>query len=151
MRKALIVGINYYSQIRGLYGCVNDARAVKKRAPSGTVTARSTSPSSFSSRPRATNDAIGRSRLKDLVNELFAEDHEVALLYFAGHGRRGADPAVICAQRFQQGRRRPLAREVMTLANQSPARNKVDLSRQLPFRNRRHSARSKDEPKWPKG
>ena len=40
MRKALIVGINYYSQIRGLYGCVHDAHAVKgalERNGDGTV------------------------------------------------------------------------------------------------------------------
>jgi len=29
MRKALIVGINYYEHAPALYGCVDDARAVK--------------------------------------------------------------------------------------------------------------------------
>ena len=29
MRKTLVVGINYYEQIGELYGCVNDAYAVK--------------------------------------------------------------------------------------------------------------------------
>ncbi|CAB5507890.1 hypothetical protein AZO1586I_2165 [Bathymodiolus thermophilus thioautotrophic gill symbiont] len=29
MRKALIIGINYYEHVSPLYGCVDDAHAVK--------------------------------------------------------------------------------------------------------------------------
>lgn len=29
MRKALVVGIDYYDRINQLYGCVNDAYAIK--------------------------------------------------------------------------------------------------------------------------
>ena len=66
MRKALIVGINYYSQIRGLYGCVNDAHAVKKtleRNGDGTVNFTANLFTADSD-----NDAISRSTLKRLVS-----------------------------------------------------------------------------------
>ena len=40
MRKALVVGIDYYEHVPELYGCVNDAHAVKsvlERNSDGTV------------------------------------------------------------------------------------------------------------------
>jgi len=123
MRKALIVGINYYSQIRGLYGCVNDARSVKsalERNGDGTV--------NFSVNlvtAESDADAISRSALKDLVRDLFAEDHEVALLYFAGHGHVEQTGGYLCSSECSRGDDGLSLGEVMTLANASPARNKL--------------------------
>ena len=101
MRKALIVGIDYYSQIRGLYGCVNDARAVKnalERNGDGTVNFTANLVTAESDA-----DAISRSDLKDLVRGLFAEDHEVALLYFAGHGHVEQTGGYLCSSECSQG------------------------------------------------
>ena len=122
MRKALIVGINYYSQIRGLYGCVNDARAVKnalERNGDDTVNFAVNLVTAESD-----NDAISRSTLKRLVSELFAEDPEVALLYFAGHGHVEQTGGYLCSSDSSEGDDLSLA-EVMTYANQSPAKNRV--------------------------
>lgn len=44
MRKALVVGIDYYQHGKPLYGCVDDAHAVKPLLDA-TATARSTSES----------------------------------------------------------------------------------------------------------
>lgn len=84
MRKALCVGIDSYKDIDDLYGCVNDANAVKavlERNGDGTL--------NFETRiMSATSEAsyITRSNLKDAVEDLFKDDSEIALFYFAGHG-----------------------------------------------------------------
>src|SRR5688572_7738099 len=122
MRKALIVGINYYSQIRGLYGCVHDAHAVKgalERNGDGTV--------NFSVNvitAESDADAISRKTLKTSVRELFAEKHDVALLYFAGHGHVEQTGGYLCSSDCSQGDDGLSLAEVMTYANQSPATNK---------------------------
>ena len=123
MRKALIVGINYYTQIRGLYGCVNDARAVKnalERHGDGTVNFAANLVTAESD-----NDAVSRSSLKDLVRDLFAEDNEVALLYFAGHGHVEQTGGYLCSSDCSRGDDGLSLGEVMTMANASPARNKI--------------------------
>jgi hypothetical protein len=87
MRKALVVGIDHYAAIGCLSGAVNDARnvvSVLERNADGTL--------NFSTqRLLAAADAgsaVTRTRLKQAVRELFADDSEIALLYFAGHCRR---------------------------------------------------------------
>jgi len=125
MRKALIVGINYYTQIRGLYGCVNDAHAVKnalERNGDGTVNFAVNLVTAESD-----DDAISRGKLKDLVRELFSEDHEVALLYFAGHGYVEQTGGYLCSSDCSRGDDGLSLGEVLTLANASPAKNKVIL------------------------
>jgi hypothetical protein len=85
MRKALIVGIDHYDHIGGLHGAVNDARSVHD------VLERNADSSVNFSTPRllAAADpvtAITRGELKAAVLELFADDSDIALLYFSGHG-----------------------------------------------------------------
>lgn len=124
MRKALIVGIDHYEHINPLHGCVNDAYAVKQmldRNADGSV--------NFS-QPRlivgtGSKDIVTRSELKDAVRNLFEDDSEVALFYFAGHGYIEVSGGYLCAGDCRSGDDGlPLA-EVMTFANRSPARNKV--------------------------
>ena len=84
MRKALIVGINYYEHGNRLFGCVDDAHAVKAvlaRHDGGGVNfdcqlLTGTGPS----------DRVNRGDLKDQIEELFKTEAEIALFYFAGHG-----------------------------------------------------------------
>ena len=124
MRKALIIGINYYSRIRGLYGCVNDARAVKNALErNGGGTTNFANPTLRTAESEA--DAIDKKTLKRLVRELFAEDHEVALLYFAGHGHVEQTGGYLCSSDCEQGDDGLPLGEVMTYANASPAKNKV--------------------------
>ena len=84
MRKALVVGIDYYDEISPLHGCVNDSYSVKnvlERHSDGTL--------NFSVKHIAsTNEEnkLTRRDLKDSINELFSDDSEIALFYFAGHG-----------------------------------------------------------------
>ncbi len=84
MRKALVVGVDYYANVNRLHGCVNDAYSVKNvlerhgdGSPNfGVNTVVSSDPSS----------SLKRKELKKLVTELFKDDADIALFYFSGHG-----------------------------------------------------------------
>ena len=86
MRIALIVGINYYEHGNPLFGCVDDAYAVKavlERHDGGAV--------NFDCKlltGTGPNDRVDRGDLKDSIEKLFKTEAEIALLYFAGHGDR---------------------------------------------------------------
>jgi uncharacterized caspase-like protein len=124
MRKALIVGIDYYDHIGHLSGAVNDAHAVKntlERNADGTL--------NFPTPHLLTGSGPGapvtRQKLKESVRELFADDADIALFYFAGHGYIEDTGGYLCASDCQSGDDGlPLA-EVMSLANSSRAKNKV--------------------------
>jgi hypothetical protein len=124
VRKALIVGIDYYEHIGALSGCVNDAHAVKsvlERHSDGTV--------NFAT-PRlmtgtSTMDAVERGDLKDAVRELFAGDSEIALFYFAGHGFIEDTGGFLCTTESKTGDDGLSLSELMTLAGKSSVKNKI--------------------------
>lgn len=123
MRKALIVGIDHYENVSPLYGCVNDAHEMKsvlERHGDGSV--------NFGVKlMTATNttSAISKGDLKDQVEELFKDDSEVALFYFAGHGHIETTGGYLCASDCKRGDDGLPLSEVLTLANQSKAKNKI--------------------------
>lgn len=124
MRKALVVGINYYQHGDPLHGCVADALAVKsvlERNGDGTVNFGSPKVLTASS----ATDPITRSELKDAIKELFKDDTDVALLYFAGHGHLESTGGYILPSEAKQGDDGVPLSEVLTLANMSKAKNKV--------------------------
>lgn len=123
MRKALVVGINYYEHGSSLYGCVDDAhnvRSVLERNSDGTVNfgvklLTGTGP----------NDLILRSDLREHIRELFADDSETALFYFAGHGHIEATGGYLLASDSQTGDDGIPLSDVLTFANQSSTRNRI--------------------------
>lgn len=123
MRKALVVGIDHYAYIPGLFGCVNDANEVK-----GVLEKHSDGSVNFhvmllaASGPK---DSVSRADLKDRVEELFAGDSDIALFYFAGHGHIEATGGYLCGSDCKRGDDGLSLGDVLTLANNSPARNKV--------------------------
>ena len=123
MRKALVVGIDYYKHVGSLTGCVNDAHAVKAmldRHADGSV--------NFGVRllvGTGTNEIVTKAELKDAVRELFGDDAEIALFYFAGHGYIDETGGFLCASDCGSGDEGLSLYELMTLANKSTARNKV--------------------------
>lgn len=124
MRKALIVGIDHYAHIKPLSGCVNDAYAVKSvldRHADGTVNF--VTPRILTGTGPA--DIIERSDLKDAVRELFMGDTDIALLYFAGHGYIEDTGGFLCANDCKTGDDGLSIAELMTLASNSNARNKI--------------------------
>lgn len=123
MRKALVVGINYYAYGSALYGCVNDAHAVKsvlERNSDGTVNF--TAKLLTGTGPR---DAVLRSELRQNVRELFEGENDIALFYFAGHGHIEATGGYLLTSDSQEGDEGVPLSEVVTFANQSKARNKI--------------------------
>ena len=124
MRKALIVGIDHYSHIKPLSGCVNDAHAVKavlERHADGTVNF--VTPRLLTGTGPA--DIVEKAELKEAVRELFAGDADIALLYFAGHGYVEDTGGFLCASDCRTGDDGFSLAELMTLASKSHARNKV--------------------------
>lgn len=124
MRKALIVGIDHYAHIGNLSGCVNDAYSVKtalERNADGTL--------NFSAPQVLTGtspaQSVRKKDLKDSVRKLFADDSEIALFYFAGHGYIDDTGGFLCASDSETGDDGLALSEIMTLANIAKARNKV--------------------------
>jgi hypothetical protein len=123
MRKALVVGIDYYSNFSSLRGCVNDAHAVKaalERHSDGTLNfdiklLTSTGPAAL----------VSRADLRDAVTQLFQGDSEVSLFYFAGHGYVDSVGGYICPSEAHRGDDGLALSDILTLANQSKSQNKV--------------------------
>jgi hypothetical protein len=124
MRKALIVGIDYYTDLTLLRGCVNDANSLHEvlerhedkrpnfRTPK-VLTA--TGP----------HNLIKRAQLKEAVKKLFASDGEIALFYFAGHGHIEETGGFLCASDSTSGDDGLALSDVLTYARDSKATNKI--------------------------
>lgn len=123
MRKALVVGIDFYQQISPLYGCVNDAFAIKTvldRHSDGTKNFDvnievSTGPTSF----------IERKELKNKVEELFRDKSDIALFYFSGHGYIESTGGYLITSECKDGDDGLPMNELLQIVNNSPARNKI--------------------------
>ena len=126
MRKALIVGIDYYENIISLRGAVKDARRVKDileyndddgvnfQTPKLMLGSDEKNP-------------VTRADIRNAVKELFAEDAEVALFYFSGHGYIDATGGFLCASDCADGDDGLSLHDVMSFANESRAKNKIIL------------------------
>lgn len=121
--KALVVGINHYDHAPVLYGCVDDAYAVKsvlERNSDGSVNfavklISGTGPS----------DRVLRSDLREQIRELFSGDPDIALFYFAGHGFIETTGGYLAASDAKTGDDGIPLTDVLTFANQSAAKNKI--------------------------
>lgn len=95
-RKALIVGINHYERFSALTGCVNDATAVhdvlkkngdgKPNFPAPTLLIGTDA-----------TRRVDEITLKRELEELFLDNPNVALFYFAGHGIQGSADVTLAA------------------------------------------------------
>ncbi len=123
MRIALIVGINYYESAGQLFGCVNDAHSVKailERHDGGDI--------NFESRiltGTGPADRVNKADLKDAIEQLYRTDAEIALFYFAGHGHIESAGGYIVASDAKRGDDGVSLSEILTFANNSPAKNRV--------------------------
>ena len=123
MKKALVVGINFYPKAGHLHGCVNDAYAVSQvlmRHMDGQL--------NFDVKRVTAVDsatAVSRKQLKDDIAALFADDSEVALLYFAGHGHVEDSGGYLVTSECADGDDGLPLDEVLNFANESKAKNKI--------------------------
>jgi hypothetical protein len=123
MRRALIVGVDFYKAGGSLYGCVNDSFAVKAMLDVHAdasfnfhvVHLTGTGP----------NDPVNRRELRAAIVQLFEGKGEVSLLYFAGHGHIEPTGGYICASDSQDGNDGVPLSDIVTLANNSQVTNRV--------------------------
>ncbi len=123
MKKALIVGVNYYTEMGHLYGCVNDAYAVSQalqRHMDGQLNFDVKLVTAVDE-----NTAISRKQLKDDISSLFSDDPEVALLYFAGHGHVEDSGGYLVTSECKDGDDGLSLEDVLNFANDSRAKNKI--------------------------
>jgi hypothetical protein len=122
VKKALIIGINYYEHGGNLHGCVNDAYAVKavlERNADGSVNFNCLLLTGTGS-----TESVERAQLKDAIEDLFKTD-DTALLYFAGHGHVETAGGYILASDAKRGDGGVSLGEILVFANKSNARNKI--------------------------
>jgi hypothetical protein len=123
MKKALVIGIDYYAQCNSLRGCVNDANsvnAVLSRNEDKTV--------NFSINLKCAFDdktAITRKELKDAIIELFRDDVDIALFYFSGHGYVENNIGYLITSDVKDGDDGVSMDELLTIVNKSKAKNKI--------------------------
>ena len=120
MRKALVVGINGYTT-SPLHGCVNDANSLAAIIESNG----DGSPNFDVKLITCPNVQVTRPVLREAIEQLFSGDSDMALLYFSGHGyikSTGGYLVTVDAKKYDEG---VSMDEVLSLANQSKAKNKV--------------------------
>lgn len=123
MRKALIVGIDYYANQPQLKGCVRDAASMH-----GVLETHENEDPNFDVKLNVAADkwsAIEKADLESQIIELFSGDPEVALLYFAGHGRIQADNGFLVTSDFFPTDQGVSMDWIVDCANSSAARNKI--------------------------
>jgi hypothetical protein len=119
MKKALVIGINDYPS-SPLNGCVNDANsfaAILESNGDG-------SPNFSVKLLTSPVVLLTRAKLREAIEQLFAGDSDMALLYFSGHGyikSTGGYLVTTDAKKYDEG---VSMDDVLSIANQSKAKNK---------------------------
>lgn len=116
MKKALIVGLNNYPG-RELEWCNNDAIAMKELIESN-----GDGSPNFEVVPIIDN--CSKSNLMSAIGKLFADDADIALLYFSGHGA-DIDGGYLCTTDFSGSNYGVKMTDVLEMANKSRCKNKV--------------------------
>jgi hypothetical protein len=122
MRKALVVGIDDYS-IAPLHGCVNDANAIAnvlERNSDG-------SPNFAIKLITSPGNVISRASLRRDIEELFAGDCDVALLYFSGHGFVKSTGGYIVTPDYKKYDEGISMDDILTIANRSKVKDRIIL------------------------
>jgi hypothetical protein len=120
MRKALVVGINDYPSTP-LTGCVNDAHSIA----SVLETHADGSPNFAVKLLTSPSENINKATLREGIEALFQGDSDVSLLYFSGHGFLKSTGGYIVTQDFQRYDEGISMDEILNIANQSQAKEKI--------------------------
>lgn len=117
MKKALVVGINNYSQCP-LHGCENDANAIED------ILGRNADNSANFSVKKYLN-VLTKGELKRHITDCFAGNNEIALFYFSGHGYIDAIGGYIVTPDYSSHDMGVSMQEVLAIVNNSHAKNKI--------------------------
>lgn len=116
MKKALVVGLNHYPD-HELHWCDNDAMAISTAMESN-------GDGSPNFEVMQIIDTCTKDQLFDAITRLFADDADVALLYFSGHGS-DQNGGYLVTTDFMSGSLGVKMEDVLELANESKCKNKV--------------------------
>jgi len=119
MRKALVVGIDEYPQ--PLNGAVNDAKAMAEVLS----TNGDGSPNFDVKLMISTEKKIDRINLRKGIDALFADESEIALMYFAGHGTLQSTGGYLVATDVKEYNEGVSMDELLSMANKSKSKNKI--------------------------
>lgn len=117
MRKALVIGINNYPTAP-LRGCINDASAF-----GGIIETNGDGSPNYD--VRLITDVPTKAELKGHIRDLFSGDADTALFYFSGHGYLDDIGGYIVTPDFQANDEGVSMDEILTIANDSKAKNRV--------------------------
>lgn len=117
MRKALVVGIDNYTQCP-LRGCCNDADDVAKILESNA----DGSPN-FS--VKLEKDVSNKASLRQLIDECFSGDADIALFYYSGHGHIDAVGGYLVTPDFSNYDYGVSLQDVLSIANDSRCKEKI--------------------------
>jgi len=123
MLKALIVGIDYYDNLPSLSGCVNDSYSVKSVLERNSDGTRNFDVNLMTA--TGEKSALSRKEVKNAIEELFRDDSEIALLYFAGHGFIDTSGGFLVTSDCTDGDDGVSMDEILCFANESKARSKI--------------------------
>lgn len=123
MKKALVIGVDYYPHLSPLNGCVNDAISVARaleRNYDGTL-------NFYVDEKLATNETneVTRNSLLDDIKALFLSNSDIALLYFSGHGCTIENNGYIVLSDSQRGEDGIRMNDIIECANNSHALSKI--------------------------
>lgn len=116
MKKALIVGLNNYPG-RELKWCDNDAIAMQELMESN-------GDGSPNFDVILIIDDCSKNDLTSAIKKLFADDADIALLYFSGHGAN-TDGGYLCTTDFSENDYGVRMTDILEIVNNSHCKNKV--------------------------
>jgi hypothetical protein len=123
MRKALVVGIDYYANANPLYGCVGDAYKVNSVLESNSDGTRNFDVMLITG--TGPKNEVLRSDLRKQINELFSGENEIALFYFSGHGYIENTGGYIIASDSQSGDDGIPLSDIIIWASKSKSNNRI--------------------------
>ena len=123
MRKALIVGVNFYENISNLPGCVSDAYSVDSVLKDNSDGTRNFDTKLITAVDE--NSKVTRAELKRIIKELFDDDSDIALFYYSGHGYIESTGGYLVTSDCKDGDDGLPMSELLSIVNNSPAKEKI--------------------------
>lgn len=117
MRKALIVGIDNYTQLP-LHGCCNDADAVAR-----VLEENGDGSPNFS--VKIEKDVCSKAKLSGLIEDCFSGDADIALFYYSGHGHIDSVGGYLVTPDFTNHDYGVSLQKVLAIANASRCKDKI--------------------------
>lgn len=123
MKKALVIGVNFYEHLLGLDSAVNDAYEVKQvleRNADGTK--------NFDVRlltSSGTEELLERDTLRSQIEELYNGNGDVAILYFAGHGYLDSTGGYLLSSDSSSGHDGIALSDIIQFSNASKIQNRI--------------------------